>query len=121
MIIIASEDNKFYDYNEIKNVAKHEFGHALGLGDLYASEPDGLDGVDQGTYYELDGYYISNKNYAVFFCNAFCFGHSFEFFFITMKMIKRSKEQSDIKGLVVKKTKVASVTLPGFYVFVFGT
>ena len=63
MIIIASEDNKFYDYNEIKNVAKHEFGHALGLGDLYVSASDGLAGVDQGTYSELDGYYISNKNY----------------------------------------------------------
>ena len=63
MILIASEDNKFNDYNEIKNVAKHEFGHALGLGDLYTSASDGLAGVEKGTYSELDGYYISNKNY----------------------------------------------------------
>ena len=63
IIYIASENYLFNDYEEIKNVAKHEFGHALGLGDLYASASDQLSGVSKGTYSELDGYYISNKNY----------------------------------------------------------
>lgn len=63
IILISSEDKTFRNYDEIKHVAKHEFGHALGLGDLYACEDDELSGVQKGTYPELDGYYISDKVY----------------------------------------------------------
>lgn len=69
LIHIYSEDNRFDDYEEIKNTVKHEFGHALGLGDLYQSESDNLSGVENGTYAELDGFYITNKVYNLVMCD----------------------------------------------------
>lgn len=68
-ICIQSENGRFDDYEEIKHVAKHEFGHALGLGDLYKSKSDQLNGVDKGTYFELDGFYISNSFYNLVMCD----------------------------------------------------
>ena len=62
-ILIASRDGSFRDYDEIRDVAKHEFGHALGLGDLYANTADQFSGVEKGSFLELDGYYISNLEY----------------------------------------------------------
>ena len=69
IIYILSEDGKFDDYEEIKHVAKHEFGHALGLGDLYESRQDELEGVEKGTYIDLDGYHLYNKFYNLVMCD----------------------------------------------------
>lgn len=63
LILIKMPEGSFDDAYEIKHVAKHEFGHALGLGDLYADKAYNLDGVELGTYSELDGFYISDKMY----------------------------------------------------------
>lgn len=69
MIYILSENDLFDDYDEIKSVAKHEFGHALGLGDLYYDETEALYGVEQGTYRELDSYYIGQNAYNLVMCD----------------------------------------------------
>jgi len=69
IICIQSENGLFNDYDEIKHVAKHEFGHALGLGDLYASSIDSLAGVNKGTFSELDSYAISDKYYNLVMCD----------------------------------------------------
>ncbi len=69
IICIQSHDGKFDDYEEIMHVTKHEFGHALGLGDLYASVSDSLDGVEKGTYTELDSYVISDRFYNLVMCD----------------------------------------------------
>ena len=50
-------------------MAKHEFGHTIGLGDLYQSSSDSLNGVEKGTYEELDKYAISNKYYNLVICD----------------------------------------------------
>lgn len=68
-IYIQSESGAFDEYEEIKHVTKHEFGHALGLGDLYASASDGYAGVEKGTFDELDSYYIGNKTYNLVMCD----------------------------------------------------
>ena len=68
-IYIQSEDGRFDDYEELKHVAKHEFGHALGLGDLYESGSDELVGVEKGTYRELDGFHVSDRFYNLVMCD----------------------------------------------------
>ncbi len=69
IICVQSADGKFDDYEEIKHVSKHEFGHALGLGDLYYSPTDSLAGVEIGTYGELDSYAITDKYYNLVMCD----------------------------------------------------
>lgn len=69
IICLQSRDGRFDDYEEIMHVTKHEFGHALGLGDLYASTVDSLDGVEKGTYTELDSYVINDKFYNLVMCD----------------------------------------------------
>lgn len=69
MICLQSRDGKFDDYDEIMHVSKHEFGHALGLGDLYENPGDCLTGVEKGTYSELDGYAITDRFYNLVMCD----------------------------------------------------
>ena len=68
-IYMQSDDGCFTDYEELRHVAKHEFGHVLGLGDLYANAEDGLPGVEGGTYPELDSYLITDKRYNLVMCD----------------------------------------------------
>lgn len=69
IICIQSRSGDFDEYDEIMHVAKHEFGHALGIGDLYRCVDDSLFGVETGTYTELDSYAISNMNYNLVMCD----------------------------------------------------
>ena len=69
LIYIQSKDSLFTDVDEIMHVAKHEFGHSLGLGDLYSSSIDSLKGVKKGSYVELDSYAIRDKYYNLVMCD----------------------------------------------------
>ena len=69
IICVQSDNGKFDDYEEIMHVSKHEFGHSLGLGDLYQSPSDLLNGVENGTYSELDSYAVSEKYYNLVMCD----------------------------------------------------
>lgn len=68
-IYLHGNGDSFNDFEEMKNVVKHEFGHVLGLGDLYRSSEDHYKGVPKGTYEELDSYYISNDVYNLVMCD----------------------------------------------------
>lgn len=69
LIFMQCENSGVIDYEEAMHVAKHEFGHALGLGDLYSSQIDSLNGVDKGTYAELDSYIVCDKFYNLVMCD----------------------------------------------------
>lgn len=69
LIYVQSQNDRFDDYDEIMHVAKHEFGHTLGLGDLYSSSVDSLAGVARGTYPELDCYATGDREYNLVMCD----------------------------------------------------
>ena len=69
IIYLTSDTVAFDDYDEISHVIKHEFGHVLGLGDLYAESGRGLPGVPAGSYEELDCYAIKDKLYNLVMCD----------------------------------------------------
>ncbi len=69
LIYIHSLGGAFDEYDEIYHVVKHEFGHALGLGDLYKSPEDGLQGVKTGLYREIDNYAMSDEEYFLVMCD----------------------------------------------------
>lgn len=63
IIFITLNDAEEAAYEEITGVATHEFGHALGLGDLYRDPQAGMTGVSQGAYAELDDYHVADNCY----------------------------------------------------------
>lgn len=70
-IYMQSESPDFDNYEDLKHVAKHEFGHALGLGDLYYDPSMNLEGVEKGSFAELDSYLISDKLYNLVMCDHY--------------------------------------------------
>lgn len=68
-ICLQDDESHLENYEELRHLAKHEFGHVLGLGDLYACEADNLEGVAPGVYDELDGYRITNRTYNLVMCD----------------------------------------------------
>lgn len=65
---LFSKDNSFNDNDRLKQVAKHEFGHILGLGDLYEETIKGFLGVEEGRYNELDDYHLREREYDLVMC-----------------------------------------------------
>lgn len=69
IIYLQTSTGDFTDYDEIAGVMKHEFGHTIGLGDLYEEADAGLPGVPAGSYPELDSYLIRDDMYHLVMCN----------------------------------------------------
>ena len=70
IIFLQTADGRFDDYEAITNVIRHEFGHVLGLGDLYAEPERDLPGVPAGTYPELDAYLAGGRAYNLVMCHS---------------------------------------------------
>ncbi len=69
IFLTANESDENFS-EKIAALAKHEFGHALGLGDLYREKRLGMEGVKAGEYKELDGYFVSDRLYHLVMCEA---------------------------------------------------
>lgn len=70
VILLQTSNGRFDNYREITDIVRHEFGHVLGLGDLYAEPEDSLPGVPAGTYPELDAYLTDGRAYNLVMCNS---------------------------------------------------
>ena len=70
-IYMKSANGKYEEYEQLKALAKHEFGHALGLGELSFDPQEALNGVEKGSYEEIDSYYIGSKMYNLVMCDPF--------------------------------------------------
>lgn len=69
MITLLSDECRFDDFNSIRTTVRHEFGHVLGLGDLYRDPLMKLDGVKKGSYRELDIYSLDEYYYYLVMCD----------------------------------------------------
>jgi hypothetical protein len=69
VIYLQTRSGRFDNYDEIALIARHEFGHVLGLGDLYAETAKGLEGVPAGTWAELDAYLVNDRDYSLVMCH----------------------------------------------------
>ena len=69
IIHMQMPDDNFDDLSEISDIAKHEFGHVLGLGDLYRDDSNKMNGVKKDTFQELDDFYISDDMYNLVMCD----------------------------------------------------
>ena len=58
------------DFEYARVVARHEFGHILGIGDLYQDTEIGLQGVDETKYIDIEKYYIGDNVFDMVMCNA---------------------------------------------------
>jgi len=70
IMCLLSNDDTFSDSYRLKQAVKHEFGHVLGLGDLYEETVKGFAGVEEGSYSELDGYHLRNREYDLVMCRS---------------------------------------------------
>ncbi len=68
-VFLQTGGGKSFDPEYVRTVARHEFGHVLGLGDLYASDTDDFGGVAPGTYRELDSFHLFDKTYWAVMCS----------------------------------------------------
>lgn len=69
-ICIVQDEGEDNVFQKMKEKTKHEFGHVLGLGDLYQDLSQGLTGVERGEYLELDSFHIDKTIYQLVMCTS---------------------------------------------------
>lgn len=69
-ICIVQDEGEDNVFQKMKEKTKHEFGHVLGLGDLYRDSSQGLSGVERGEYLELDSFHIDKTIYQLVMCTS---------------------------------------------------
>ncbi len=67
--VIFFRDSSIKSPGNITNIAKHEFGHCLGLGDMYRDPASGFLGIRKPDYKELRSFYMQDYQYNLVMCN----------------------------------------------------
>jgi hypothetical protein len=61
--------NTLKNLESARETAKHEFGHVLGIGDMYKEYSAGMFGVLGHKYPDIEKYYLGRKEYNMVMCN----------------------------------------------------
>ena len=67
--VIFFRDSSIKSPSTITNIAKHEFGHCLGLGDMYRDPASGFLGIRKPDYKEIRSFYMQDYQYNLVMCN----------------------------------------------------
>lgn len=109
LIVIQDTDGTFSREQTVRDVARHEFGHALGLGDLYASSADGYAGVPFGAHPALDAYSLWNGYYSLVMCDqrGFISGKDLEMVLLAfrdgkMQLYQKVKKKDRISDALIE-------------------
>ena len=105
IIYMQSASGKFDNPDELRNTAKHEFGHVLGLGDLYACEADCLGGVEAGLYDDITSFHLFDRHYHLVMCdhNAPVSNNDIEMVILAFSENKFQRFQPDRTGKIVSE------------------
>ncbi len=68
-VVIRPANGNLSDWETVMNIVRHEFGHVLGIGDLYKDHGQGFDGILPGKYYDLDPFYVAEGKYDLIMCD----------------------------------------------------
>lgn len=104
-ILLKPVTGSFADAEVMKDLTRHEFGHVLGLGDLYVAEGLGFEGVKPGTYYDLDPFYVSGGRYHLIMCDprGIISGNDIEMVILAFSTNRMQLYQKGIPGGVISE------------------
>lgn len=104
-VIIRSMSGLFSNHDYVMNITRHEFGHVLGIGDLYRDPGQKFTGIRPGRYYDLDPFYVADGKYDLVMCdvNGRISGNDIEMVILAFSENRMQLYQPGTRGGVISK------------------